>query len=225
MSKNYKDNTDLTTFDRQKKIGELDFLKSNIESFLDEMDRNITPPSDLLPGLKLETQTHDYDQDLELIKEETKETLECISSLYLDSKTMTEKNISNIIRNYAETIANIKFSIECAKRGLINCMKQLDVGVNDPEMHVAVGNYQKEIRDSNKMIYDLLTKMKIFYKEIKNEIKQDDINTSGSEVLSPKGGPKNTGPNGLYIFDANALDDLLEEHRNNPTLLEGGVTY
>ena len=67
-------------------------------------------------------------------------------------------------------------------------------------------------------------KMKIFYKELKNEIKQDDINTSGSEVLSQKG-PKNTGPNGLYIFDANAIDDLLEEHRQNPTLLEGGMSY
>ena len=77
MKKNYKDNeTSLNPFDRQQKIGELDFLKSNIESFLDEMDRNISPPSDLLPGLKLDIQTHDYNQDLELIKEETKEKKE-----------------------------------------------------------------------------------------------------------------------------------------------------
>lgn len=224
--KNYDENDDtsLQPFDKKKKIGDLDFLKSNIQSFLDDMDKNIVPPSDLLPGLRLDSQVHDYEQDLELIKEESKETLECISGLYLDTKTMAEKNISNIIRNDAETIGTIKFSIECAKRGLINCMKQLDVGVNDPEMHVAVGSYQKEIRDSNKMIYDLLAKMKIFYKELKVELKQDDINTSGSsDSLVPKTPKNGSGPGGLFIFDANALDDLLEEHRNNPTLLEGGT--
>jgi len=213
---------ELTEFDKNKKMGELDHLKSNIQSFLEEMDKNITPPADLLPGIKLESREHDYEQDLEIIKEETKETLECISSLYLDSKTMTEKNISNIIRNDAEIIENIKFSISMAKRGLINCMKQLDVGLNDSEMHVAVGSYQKEIRDSNKMVYDLLTKMKTFYKELKNELKQDEVNTSGAESSKPQiTKNENLTKNGMYIFDANKIDQLLEEHKKDPTFLNG----
>jgi len=206
-------------FDKDKKMNELDILKNNVKSFLDDMDKDIMPPSDLLPGIQLDSQSHDYEQDLELIKEETKETLECISSLYLDNKTMKEKNISNIIRNDAETISNIKFSIEMAKRGLINCMKQLDVGTNNPEMHVAVGSYQKEIRDSNKMVYDLLTKMKTFYKELKDELKGEDINISGSENGKPSGTKKDE----LFIFDSKQIDDIFEEHKKNPTLLEGDV--
>ena len=163
---------------------------------------------------------------MELIKEETKETLECISSLYLDEKTMKERNISNIIRNDAEIVGNIKFSVECAKRGLISCMKQLDAGTTNAEMYMAVSAFQKEIRDSNKMLNDLLTKMKSFYKELRVELKSDDINLSGegSLVDSPSIGPKPNGgqQQGLFVFDPKLIDDILEEKQKNPTLLEGG---
>jgi hypothetical protein len=215
-------------FDKNQKIGELDFLKSNIQSLLDDMDDLPAPPHDLLPGLNLDNQTHDYEKDLELIREESKETLECLSSLYLDDKTMREKNISNIIRSDSEIIGNINFSISCSKRGLILCMKSLDAGTNDPEMHVAVGTYQKEIRDSSKMFYDLISKMKNFYKELRSELKQDDINLSGNEgnpvpTFGPTSPKISSGGNeGLYIFDAKMIDDLLEQKQKNPTLLEGG---
>lgn len=201
-----------------KKMKELDFLKSNISSLLDDIDELPNPPSDLFPGLNLERQAHDYNADIELIKEETKETLDCISNLYLNDEIMKEKNISNIIRNDAEIISDIKFSISCSKRGLISCMRQLDVGTNDPEMHVAVGSYQKEIRDSNKMIYELLTKMKIFYKGLKDELKQNDINISGmidnsKPILTQK------QPDGLIMFDPKMIDDILEQKSKNPTFL------
>ena len=214
-------------FDKDRKLQDLDFLKSNINSLLEEMDNIPSPPHDLLPGLNLEIQTHDYEKDMELIKEETRETLECISSLYLDEKTMKERNISNIIRNDSETISTMKFSIECAKRGLVSCMKQLDAGTTNAEMYMAVSAFQKEIRDSTTKNYDLLAKMKSFYKELKAEIKQDDINLSGegSLVGTPTIGP--TLPTGqqqgaLYVFDPKMIDDLIEERTKNPTLLDGG---
>lgn len=217
-------------FDKDKKLQDLDFLKSNINSLLEEMDNIPTPPHDLLPGLNLEIQTHDYEKDMDLIKEETKETLECISSLYLDEKTMKERNISNIIRNDAEIVGNIKFSVECAKRGLISCMKQLDAGTTNAEMYMAVSAFQKEIRDSNKMLNDLLTKMKSFYKELRSELKQDDINLSGGEG-SLVGNGLTIGPvqpvgqqgGALYVFDPKMIDDLIEERTKNPTLLDGGT--
>jgi hypothetical protein len=37
---------------------------------------------------------------------------------------------------------------------------------------MAVGTFQKEIRDSIKMLYDIQKKMKDFYKEIKKEMEQ-----------------------------------------------------
>jgi hypothetical protein len=211
----------IDNFDKEKKLGELDFLKSNIRSLLDDMETFPTPPPDLLPGLNLEIQSHDYEKDLELIKDETKETLECISSLYLDDKTMKERNISNIIRNDAETIYIIKFSIECSKRGLIHCMKQLDAGSTNAEMFMAVSAFQKEIRDSCKMNYDLLAKMKTFYKELRTELKQDEINTTGSAIQDNKVVVK-PASNGLFVFDAKLIDDILEERSKNPTLLNSG---
>jgi len=204
-------------FDKKEKIGELDFLKSNIQSLLEDMEDIPTPPHDLLPGINIYTQQHDYDKDLDIIKEESKETLECLSGLYLDEKTMKEKNISNIIRSDSEIISNINFSINCSKRGLISCMKALDIGALDSEMHLAVGSYQKEIRDSSKMLYDTISKMKNFYKELRIELKQDDINLSGSSEKHPELHQKQT--NGLVLLDPKLIDKMITEQRNNPTML------
>ena len=219
-------NTLINDFDKEKELKRVDFLKSNINSLLDEMDTFPTPPPDLFPGLNLDIQTHDYERDLEMIKDETKETLECISSLYLDEKTMKEKNISNIIRNDAEIVSSMKFSIECSKRALIQCMKQLDAGSTNAEMYMAVSAFQKEIRDSNKSNYELLTKMKTYYKELRSELKQDDINLSGggdgvTQPVIGRPNPKNR-PDNLYVFDAKMIDDLIEERIKNPTLLGDG---
>ena len=59
---------------------------------------------------------HDYEKDLELIREESKETLECIANLYLDEEIMNNKNINNIITNDALALSDLKFSISCSKR-------------------------------------------------------------------------------------------------------------
>jgi len=132
---------------------------------------DLLPNDDTLPGLDMEIEIYDYDKDMSLIKDEAEETLECISSLYLTDDTTMNKNINKLIKNDAEEISDIKFSLSCAKRGLINCMRQLDAGSNDPDMHNAVNAYQKEIRESNKMLHELLNKMKIFYKDLREEIK------------------------------------------------------
>ncbi len=101
-------------------------------------------------------------------------------------------------------------------------MKALDAGTNDPEMHVAVGTYQKEIRDSSKMLYDLLSKMKNFYKELRAELKQDDINLSGSPIQNQQQPTINhLKDEKLYVFDPTMFDKLLEEKDKNPTLLNG----
>ena len=83
------------------------------------------------------------------------------------------------------------------------------------------------IYTNNKSNYELLTKMKTYYKELRTELKQDDINLSGGgydgvtqPVIGPNG-PKNK-PDSLYVFDAKMIDDLIEERIKNPTLLGDG---
>jgi hypothetical protein len=193
-------------------------LKNNIERLKEEIKGidtsipdNLFPTDDTLPGLNMEIEVYDYEKDISLINDEAEETLECISSLYLNDETMLNKNISKLIKNDAEEISDIKFSLSCAKRGLINCMRQLDAGSNDPDMHNAVNAYQKEIRESNRMIHELLNKMKIFYRDLRDELKTDeDINV----------GKFNFDDDDLKLVDKSEMNELIEQYKNDPTLLK-----
>jgi len=214
-----------------KKLGNISNLQDEINSMLTEMDnlpKELTPPKDLLPGLDFEYIKHDYDKDIEIIKEEARETLECVSSLYLNEDLMKKKNVRSIIKNDAEQISDIKFSLSCAKLGLVNCMKQLDAGANDPENHIAVNAYQKEIRDSSKMINDLLTKMKGFYKELRDEYERKEINEQQKmEDQKTQNQPLTNGmeklEDGLVLFDQVRMNKIIEDFKKDPTLLNGRV--
>ena len=208
-----------------KKLGNISNLQDEINSMLNEIDtlpQDLMSPKDLLPGLDFEYTKYDYEKDVEMIKEDAKETLECLSSLYLNENLMRKKNVMSIIKNDAETISDIKFSLSCAKRGLVNCMKQIDAGANDPEMHVAVNAYQKEIRDSSKMINDLQGKMKSFYKELRDEYDHKEIieqkkveEEKEIEILDKK--------DDLIIFDQRKWNKLIDEFKKDPTLLNGQI--
>lgn len=204
-----------------KKLGNISNLQEEINSMLDEINtlpEDLVPPKDLLPGLDFEYTKYDYDKDIEIIKEDAKETLECISSLYLNEDITRKKNVMNIIKNDAETISDIKFSLSCARRGLVNCMKQLDAGANDPDMHQAVNAYQKEIRDSSKMINDLLTKMKSFYKELRDEYTHKEI--IEQQKIEEEKEQINERKEDLTIFDQRKWNKLIEDYKNDPTLLK-----
>jgi len=208
-----------------KKLNNISNLQDEINSMLEEIDtlpENLAPPKDMLPGLDFEYTKYDYDRDIETIKEDAKETLECISSLYLNLDILKKKNVKSIIKNDAEQISDIKFSLSCAKRGLINCMKQIDAGSNDPEMHQAVNAYQKEIRDSSKMINDLLSKMKSFYKELRDEYTHKEIIEQQKleeerEAQTQQGIANNSD---LIIFDQKRVNELIDSFKKDPTLLK-----
>lgn len=215
-----KDNVDIN-----KKLMNVNKLQDEISSMIDEMDnfsKELAPSKDLLPGLDFEYINHDYEKDIEVIKEEARETLDCISSLYLDNDQMKKKNVKSIIKNDAEQISNIKFSLSCAKLGLVNCMKQIDAGANDPNNHMAVNAYQKEIRESSKMINDLLTKMKSFYKELRDEYQRKEINEQQKIEDQKQQSNLNTGTtdDGLVIFDQKKWNDIIDDYKRNPSLLQ-----
>jgi len=124
-------------------------LKTEIEDAQEELDFD---PSEFFPvnnniDLNFKIEMHDYEKDLEVIREESKETLECIANLYLSEDIMLNKNINNIIKNDALAISDLKFSISCSKRGLINLMKQIDNGSSDADLFQAVSMFQREMKD------------------------------------------------------------------------------
>ena len=160
----------------------IDKLKSEIEETQEELDFN---PSDFFPDnnnidLNLKIEMHDYERDLEIIREESKETLECLANLYLDEETMSNKNINNIITNDALALSDLKFSISCSKRGLINLMRQIDNGSVDAELFTAVSLFQREMKEGINMLYKLQKSMKDFFKDLKSELKE--INVGETEV-------------------------------------------
>lgn len=186
-------------------------MKENISALEGEMkalnnELNMNPsdffPNDgILPGFS-DIEVFDYEKEIQDIKNDCSETLECLSSLYLTPEYLEKRNISNIIKNDAEALAQLKFSMSCAKRSLISLMKNLDMGVNDPELYHAVGAIQKEIRDSVKMLYDTQKKIKEFYKDIRAELSTLNVgrdNGENGEITEIKE---------AEISDDNATDDV-----------------
>ena len=195
----------------------IDHIKQNIRSLEGEMNsldgvlnlnpEDLLPSDDILDGIN-DIEIFDYQKEIEVIQDDANITLECLSKLYLSSEDIQTKNLSNIVKNDSEALADLKFSLSCSKRGIINLMKNIDMGVNDPLMYQSIGILQKEIRDSIKMLYDIQKKMKDFYKEIKEEL--EDINT-----VDRKGEVDEAelvdGGNTLHIVDMNKLNDELDE--------------
>ena len=154
-------------------------LKNEIQEVQDEIDFN---PSDFFPevnniDLNLNIEMHDYEKDLEAIREESKETLECLANLYLDEETMMNKNINNIIINDALALSDLKFSISCSKRGLINLMRQIDNGSVNADLYSAVALFQKEMKDGIETLYKLQKIMKEFFRDLKGELKEINVGT------------------------------------------------
>jgi len=186
-------------------------LEGEMKGLNDSLDLNpedLFPSEELLPGLN-DIEIFDYKKEIENIQTDCEETLDCLSSLYLKEEELEKKNISNIVKNDALALADLKFSLFCSKRGLINLMKQLDMGVNDPEMYMAVGTFQKEIRDSIKMLYDIQKRMKDFYKDIREEIAT--INSGDTEEEQEEKEIKDEGS--LYIIDYDRLNTDIDDYK------------
>lgn len=189
---------------------EKDRIRDSIEILEQEITEiNIDPDNffpDEVPGLNLNITQFDYKGEIEKIREECQETLNCLSSLYLTDEIVNRKNVNNIIQNDAQSLCDLKFSMAMSKRALINLMEQIDSGVNHPEMYEAVGTFQKEIRDSIKMLYDIQKRMKEFYKELKDEL--SNINT-GEETA-----PELEQHDKVKIFDLRLINKELDDYKD-----------
>lgn len=162
----------------------IDNLKNEIEEIQDELDFD---PSEFFPSnsdvnLDLKVEMHDYEKDLESIREESIETLECLANLYLDEKTMSNKNINNIIIQDALALSDLKFSISCSKRGLINLMRQIDNGSVNADLYQAVSLFQREMKEGIETLYKLQKIMKEFFKELKGELTEINVGSEAEKV-------------------------------------------
>lgn len=198
----------LMTQQLRQNINQLEGEMKGLNTHLSLNPEDLFPDDDLLPGLN-DIIIFDYDKEIQQIQLDSEETLECLSSLYLNAEDVEKKNISNIIKNDSLALADLKFSLSCSKRGLINLMKQLDMGINDPLMYQSVATFQKEIRDSIKMLYDIQKRMKEFYKDIKSEL--SEINTGDdteNDMIEDLDGET------YHIVDIDKLNDEIESFMN-----------
>lgn len=198
----------------------IDDMRGNINSILDQLEtpiEDMLPDSNFLPSVDMNREAHDYEKDVQLIKIEAKETLECLSNLYLDEETIKKKNIYKIIKDDSEKLSELNFSISCAKRALISCMTQLDMGVNDPLMYQSVAMFQKEMRETINMAYNIQCKMKEFYKGLKDEVPEINVGEKSDTIQA----------NNLTIIgDPRMLNDVFDQYKKDFTLLNGsGFTY
>ena len=190
-------------------------LQGSINSMLKTIDKkpeDMYADSDLLPGLDIQIDNHDYEKDIQLIQIDAKETLVCLANLYLSEDMMKTKNVYKIIKDDAVLITKLNFSIECSQRMMISACKQVDMGVNDPAMFESISMFQKEMRDTVKMVYDIQRKMKDFYKELKGEMA--DIN-SGEEKFE-----LNNEDNFTVVGDPKYLNNLMDQMKNDPNFMQ-----
>lgn len=197
-------------------------LRKNISSLEGEMkglnqqlDLN---PEDLLPSIDIldsiqDIQIFDYEKEIELIKEDSEETLDCLSKLYLSAGDIEIKNLNNIIKNDANSLSDLQFTISCNKRALISIMKSVDSGITDPELFKSLSMIQKELRDTIKGSYDLQKKMKDFYKGIRDELAE--LITINVEEVDDSEYVEEVDDNTLHIIDYNKLTEDLENYRND----------
>ena len=200
-----------TKDDIQDSVAELQGSINSMLKTIDKKPDDMFPDKDLLPGLDLQVDIHDYEKDLELIKIESKETLECLANLYLTEETMKTRNVYKIIKDDSSLLSKLNFSIEMGQKALISVSRQLDMGVNDPLMYQAVTMFMKEIRDNVSKAYDLQRKMKDFYKELKTELQE--IN-AGEETITEQ------DDHYTIIGDPRMLNDLFEKMKDDPSLLQ-----
>lgn len=195
-------------------------LEENLNNILHEFNvDDIQATSDMLSKIDVEQiQLFDYEKSAELILIDAKETLNCLANLYLAEENLENKNISVLIKNDATAIADLNFSISCAKRALMYCMRQIDLGTTNPEMFESVTLFQKEMRETIKSLHDLLhIKMKEFYKTLKEEL--DEINTGKKRNADEE----ETQINHLTttkVVDTKMLNDILESYKKDHTLLQ-----
>lgn len=200
----------------------IDHLKQNIRSLEGEMNglddvldlnpEDLLPSDDILDGIN-DIEIFDYQKEIDVIQIDADITLECLSTLYLSADDIQTKNLSNIIKNDSEALADLKFSLSCSKRGIINLMKNIDLGVNDPLMYQSVGVLQKEIRDSIKMIFDIQKKMKDFYKEVKKEL--TELNTILEEGEEVDDAELVEDEDTLHIVDMDKLTADLDDYKKS----------
>jgi len=195
----------------KKDISGLEGEMRGLDDVLDLNPEDLLPSDDILDGIN-DIEIFDYQKEIEEIQGDCNITLECLSKLYLSTDDIQTKNLSNIIKNDSEALADLKFSLSCSKRGIINLMRNIDMGINDPLMYQSVGILQKEIRDSIKMLYDIQKKMKDFYKEIKEEL--DEINSIDAAGEVDDAELIDDDDNSLHIVDMDKLTDELDTFRN-----------
>lgn len=205
----------------KKKIGN---LSGEISSFMNIVD---LPLSDLeMKGDMLDSTIikYDFEKDIVQIKQESRDTLESLANLYISEDIKLDKNVHNIIEQHSEMMANLNFSISCAKMALVSCMSHIVDGKSkDPIMFQTVTMFQKEMRDTIKQAFELQSKMKTFYKDLKNEMAEinvgdeDDNEDDAQET-------ENSGNDTYTIFsDPRSMNDvvakmMLEITNNNDDL-------
>jgi hypothetical protein len=182
-------------------------LKANLNSTLSLVDNpsNLMIDDDVLPEMDMgQVELFDYEKEMECIKINAKDTLNCLANLYLNEEIMRNKNINSMIRDDSLKLAELNYSIFVSKRALNSLMNQIDFGNNNPEMYKTVFEAQREMRETIKAAHDLLNvKMKKFYMELKEELTHNEIDT-GKELEE--------NDNQLNIIgDPKGLDKLIED--------------
>jgi hypothetical protein len=145
----------------------------------------------------------DYKEEMKLSFYESKEILENMASMYLDSKEELISNnyIKNKVLNDAQNLSDMSFLQKIAKRAIVKQMQQIEMGEATPRHYETLGILMREIRENIKQSTLTVSTMEGFYQKIRNDI------GLGNEIKSIESAEENK----TEITTVNNINDKLEE--------------
>jgi hypothetical protein len=172
--------------EKEKKENELDYIYNQAET----EGGNIEPNGLLMESDEIsedfEPSDIDYDDELQSSYDESKEIIENMSELYLDSneEILSNKYIKNKVLTDAQNLADMFFLQKIAKRAITKQMQQIDAGEGTPRHYETLYNGMKEIRENIKQSTVTTSTMEGFYKQMREDLGlKDRLDSDVSEAL------------------------------------------
>jgi len=156
--------------EKESKLEEIENLYSMSE--YDGVDLNgsdlLADPSDF----NEEIEVTDYDGLQDEILDDSTETVERMSALYLDDneELLDNSYIKRKVSNDAKNLADMNFLQSIAKKAIITQMKQLECGDATPRHYETLYNGMKEVRANIEQSTKTANVMEGFYKKLRDDL-------------------------------------------------------
>ena len=196
--------------DKKKKISEIEKLyeEASMNDPINDMSL-LAEPTDLVNlGDNI---NHDYEQDLEDARGESKTVVDSMASLYLNDneKVLNHPYLQKKRQNDSNNHADMSFLQTVAKKAIIKQLQQMDQGDLSPRHFETFYNGMKEMRENIKQATSTQAVMEDFYKTIRGDLGMEG-NIGGEDTQNEVDNEKSDTLD-INMLDPKEMNNKLDE--------------